>query len=174
MIKKWTKQQLYLLIGIIIAVVLIYVIGYMYMVKPVSAELESTAQQSTMFEKQLSQLGIPNEQEETINQINEHIPTEKALDTILFQLNDIAKRSNVNIYFIESTPSEDIQEEGSSIIKEYMFSLEATASNINHIQAFLKEIESSHPLMIIDEMATIHNANEVTATILLTTFYQTN
>lgn len=173
--KKWTKQHAYLLIGIILVTALFYYIGYASIIKPISEEIQSVTQQFSMFEKQLSQQSIPEEQDAAITKINEQIPPEKSLDTILFQLNDIAKRHHVNIYFIETNPTDGIQEEEtSSMTKEYVFSLEAMSSEMKHIQAFLKDIESSNLLMVINQMDIRHTSNEVTASITLTTFYQAN
>lgn len=175
MIRNWTKKHYYLLIGTGLVASFIYLTGYVYMIKPISAELVSTKQQATMFEKQLSRFSLLDEHDKEMTEINEQIPIGNSLDTLLHQLNQFAGRTKVNIYFIESHTSEEKQaEEELTFIKDNEFLLEATSTDMNHMLAFLKEIETGNPLMVINEVDIDHTSNDVTASILFTTYYQAN
>lgn len=176
MIKKWTRRHYMLLSAILLLSLLMYFIGYLYLLKPLTIEIKTNAKQADMYEKQLWQLAENIKQTEDVTDITEKIPEKRALDQVLKALHDKATQTNVTVYWIESlsTTEEDTSQpkEESSIVTEEKFTLEVTAPDRQNILTFLNAIEIIHPLMIVNELEIVDHKDDLTATITFTTYYQ--
>lgn len=175
MIKHWTKIHTYIAIGIVVAILLIYGISYLNLIKPLQAETKTIETEIAMYEKQLQ--NVKNGMEEVSNELKNtaaKIPESKSTDTILTEMQEIALNANVSIEYIGADEEVMIQkeaEEESSIINENNYTLDVTATNLNAIHTFLDEITKSERLMRVDALNIEQSESDVYITITFTAFH---
>ncbi|MBP1947781.1 hypothetical protein [Virgibacillus litoralis] len=176
MINHWTKKHSYTLIGVIVVTLIFYGISYFSIIKPMQSELDTMNKKVSMYENQITKTAIsedkPNDNEFASFALQ--VPAKKSPDDVLVNLENIASTANVTINYIESginRPENQQEDEETKKLSENMYSLDATAANLDDINVFLFEMLESERLMIIDTINIQQDEDQVFLTISFKTFY---
>ncbi|MFC4022545.1 type 4a pilus biogenesis protein PilO [Oceanobacillus longus] len=176
MIKHWGKIHTYIAVGLFVAILVIYGISYLNVIKPLNAEMDSLAKEVSIYDKQLDKL--TNEEETDVSadlsEVSRKVPNSKSINNVLIELQEIATRADVSIDYIgadeELTVQTDEKEE-SSVLDESSYTLDATATNLGEIDTFLDGVTNSNRLIRIDTINLQHSESDVYLTITFTAFH---
>jgi hypothetical protein len=174
MIKNWTKKQTYILVVIIAAVLAIYGISYFTIIKPLKADTEVLVKEVTMYEKQLDQLENQTLEglDEELLRVAELVPHEPSPDSMLINVNKIARSTKVKIDHIASLVESKIdhEEEGKNV-QEKSYTLEAIGGNLKDVNSFMDKIITGDRLIRIDTVNVEQTNTNVYLTLTITLFY---
>lgn len=177
MIEQWTKIHTYSFAGIIVALLVIYIISYLSIIKPIQADVESLNKEVSRYEAQYEKIvnqSDNNTIDEQLSSVALQLPTEKSPDTVLVNIQNIAEFSNVTIDYIESgiqVKNQQVEEESSSDINKTMYLIDASTSSTANINIFLDKIRRSERLLYIDTINIRQEADQVYLTITIQTYY---
>ncbi|WP_087971906.1 hypothetical protein [Oceanobacillus rekensis] len=176
MIKHWNQNHTYIAIGIVVAILLIYGITYLNLIKPLQAETKAIETEISMYEKQLQNIknGMEEEVSDDLKNTVAKIPESKSTDTILTEMQEIAVNANVSIEYIGVSGEITVQQEGeeeSSIIKENSYTLDATAADLDAIHIFLDGVKKSERLLRLDAINMEQSESDIYLTITFTAFH---
>ncbi|MGJ9457198.1 hypothetical protein [Oceanobacillus sp. CF4.6] len=176
MIKHWGKIHTYIAVGLFAAILVIYGISYLNVIKPLNAEMDSLAKEVSMYEKQLDKL--TNEEEADVSadlsEVARKVPNSKSVNIVLTELQEIAAHADVSIDYIGAGGEINVvtgEEVDNPIIDESIYTLDATATNLGAINSFIDGVITSNRLIRIDTMNIQHAKTDVYLTITFTAFH---
>ncbi|WP_096269677.1 hypothetical protein [Paucisalibacillus globulus] len=178
---KWTKTHTYFLIGVVIAVVAIYVICFFMIIRPLQVEMNNVEQQLDMVEKRYETINNQSEQEELdedLENVMLKVPYGESPDQVLSNLQVLASNANVQITSISSVGSEmdkEPNEEDEAVkVNRTGYSLEVQGDSLEDVNEFLDSILESERLMVMDTLLISQDEQSVAVSVTMTTFYSGN
>jgi predicted membrane protein len=178
---KWAKTHTYLLIGVVLAIVAIYISCFFMIIRPLQTEMNSVEQQLDMFEKRYETITNQSEQEELDEDLANvilKVPSEESPDNVLSNLQVLASNANVQITSISSAGSEmgtDTNEDEEAVkVNRTRYSLEIQGDSLDVVNEFLDSVLESERLMVMDTMSISQDEQSVTVSLTMTTFYSGN
>lgn len=173
--KLFSKRTVYSVIGLIIGVAIVYFISYSTLIKPMKAELASTNENVALFEAHVNNGSPPINQDQSIKNATESIPTSEQPDKVLLSIGDFASKANVTINLIESGDVDDSTASTNSPegIEKVRYTLEATATTLENANTFLSSLKNSERLFIVDNLTVNKTENDISLIVTFTAFHTT-
>lgn len=179
MIKRWSKRETVILIGLLLAALIVYGITYLNVIKPMYDKSNALEKEAGMYEKQYNKM-VERSGDQSDDPENEtapvKIPKQKSVDDILLNLQNIAKSSKVSVDLLTSAGLNGDEDESTvpDGVSSSTYSLEATAKNPANMNAFLQAMENSERLLTMDAMTWNKNGGSVTLDLTFTAYYRSN
>ncbi|AIF45375.1 hypothetical protein [Virgibacillus sp. SK37] len=178
--KEWTKTHTYIALGIVAAVIMIYIISFFALIKPAQEEVQTEAQKVSMYEKQLqkadSQANNNSELTEEERSLHLLVPPAKSPDDVLRKLQQAATAAKVTIEYVGTEGQEQLENkdgnEQTNGLPQERYVVDVYAEKLNDIHYFLDEIQKSERLITIDTLSIQQTAEQVTASLQIKTYAQ--
>ncbi|WP_249870876.1 hypothetical protein [Oceanobacillus saliphilus] len=176
MIKQWDKHHTYIAIGIVAAILLIYGIAYLYVIKPLQADVEAKQTEISMYENQLDQLsnGPAEEVHVELAEVASKIPNSKAADLLLIELHEIAEEYRVSIDYIAANGMiavENAETEEGSLMNETTYTMDVTGQSLYSMNGFLDGLTEGERLIRIDTINLQQTETDSYLTVTFTVFH---
>lgn len=177
--KEWTKNHTYITLGIVAAVIMIYIISFITLIKPAQEEVRTEVQKVSMYEKQLqkldSQANSKNELTEEGKALNLLVPPKKSPDDVLRKLQQAATLAKVTIEYVGTEGQEQLEkgkDEQTESLPQEQYVIDVYAGKLNDIHHFLDGIQKSERLITIDTLSIQQTADQATASLQIKTYAQ--
>lgn len=174
MIRHWTKVYTLVLIAILIASLIIYVIFFIYIIKPLQTQADTLNSEVVLYEKQAESLANKTNEtllDEELSTTRLKLPGEKTPNNVLRNLQQIANVTGVTISYIESDVTKQGEEEKESEINSTTYLLEVDAKNLTMMNNFLDEIVESERLFLVDTLILNQTGDSVYVTVTFSGYH---
>ncbi|WP_047981598.1 hypothetical protein [Ornithinibacillus contaminans] len=167
--QKWTRSYTLLFVASFIGAGLLYGSLHVGLIRPLAMEESRLDQELAMYEKSATELeDIPNDKNDfAAPTIHQQIPTEKATASVVEQLEQVAKQSNVTITYMDARDLEknNIQVQAAS------YFVEVDAAEGIAVTNFLEAILHNERFITVDMLDVRRSEVGVHAIITFTTYY---
>ncbi|MGM8212352.1 hypothetical protein ACLIBH_06085 [Virgibacillus sp. W0430] len=172
------RTKFYIIISIVLLCVsaLIYSLFYFNMIRPLAEKSDNLMQEVEIYEKQVTKLKKQKNEldEEPLSEITLQVPIEKTPDTVLRQLEEHAKKTNVNIIALETKEeNDDVGEKEASErnIEQMEYEIEITATNLTATHSFLEAILKAERFFTIEAVEIEQQGEQVEAVLTVVAYY---
>ena len=93
MMMKWSRLQLFILVGVVVLAVLSYAVGYYLYVSPIKNQVEATEQRLETQQQILNQQVEGKVSDKLTTDLQRQLPTNEATDRLLLLLRQVEARS---------------------------------------------------------------------------------
>ncbi|MGM8364554.1 hypothetical protein ACLIBG_03625, partial [Virgibacillus sp. W0181] len=145
--KRWNKIYTITSIALLVVTALVYTVLYVNVISPLAKQAKSTAQEVELYEKQVAKLTEQkdNIQEQKLNEVAMKVPLEKTPETVLRQLEKLAKTSKVEVTSLgtnddQAKSDSDAEEETTNDLKQIEYRMEVKSGNIAAINTFMETL----------------------------------
>ncbi|CQR48011.1 Pilus assembly protein, PilO [Paraliobacillus sp. PM-2] len=172
---EWNKKYSIILVIILLLLVLGSLFSFYHFVYPVHDEVEQLeteiATQNQLIEKTTKDEHTIEEATEIVENLQQQLPNQIAVDQLLLKFKQIEEASGVTVTKITKS-EEDARSKGYSELLTYTFQVDFDADNFNEMNQFLTAISNNEQLMELHHIEFTNSINKVNATTTITTFYQ--
>ncbi|MFC4556678.1 hypothetical protein ACFO3D_00470 [Virgibacillus kekensis] len=175
MIKGFTRKNLYMVTGVIIALVILYLGLYLLFITPMKTEVNSLDKQLGLYKKQYERLSTKvNEKNEdkNVKKVRAKVPADKKTDDVLLELQKIAGTANVTIDYLESGIKLTGQQQNKeSTFQEVTYLLDASSRSLMNINRFMEGLRAADRLIQIETINIQQKEKNVGLTLTFRFFY---
>ncbi|MGP4064828.1 type 4a pilus biogenesis protein PilO [Oceanobacillus sp. M65] len=177
MMKSLNKKHIFVLVGSLIVLGLVYLLGYQLMVKPQKSEADSLHSQVSMFEKQVTASNGKTEKDvtEDFTTITQLVPDYLAMDSLLREIQKLANSNDIRIDYIGAmngnTEDTDVTEEETTGVEEATYTMEVTGKSVEKVNQFLDALLEGERLITIETLNLNQDGDSLFASISFSTYY---
>ena len=154
MMMKWSRLQLFILVGVVVLAVLSYAGGYYLYVSPIKNQVEATEQRLETQQQILNQQVEGKVSDELTTDLKRQLPTNEATDRLLLLLRQVEARSESTIAQISISESTSLDTITTSMedLESITYQLLVSSPSFDQMHTFLSELESLDRLISINQL----------------------
>ncbi|WP_430784810.1 hypothetical protein VBD025_09450 [Virgibacillus flavescens] len=169
--KYLSKRRILGITAVVCTTIIIYLVAYSLVLKPMKSELTSTNKTIELFQSQVNKTTSSTNLSEDSGNAMDLIPSQPKPESVLLQLEKFASQSNTTIDSLESVPlDEETKTDEGPIEKHY--SLDATAASLEDVNKFLESFKNSNRMFIVDELTVTKEKESILINVAFAVYHQ--